>query len=119
MNVWCELTHTSEKKKMLSEMVDHIGGGNSQVLYIPLQFWFCRDNGLALPLIALQYHEVKLKISFEENKNLSDTTMVFPTSVPRSGLTTFTLIPMRDVSSHKPSTNTLSSKFKEVPSYHW
>ena len=66
---------SSEKKKCLSEMVDHIGGGNSQVLYIPLQFWFCRDNGLALPLIALQYHEVKLKISFEENKNLSDTTL--------------------------------------------
>ncbi len=75
MNVWCELTHSSEKKKMLSEMVDHIGSGNSQVLYIPLQFWFCRDNGLALPLIALQYHEVKLKIAFEENKNLSDTTL--------------------------------------------
>ena len=31
-------------------------------LYIPLQFWFCRNPGLALPLIALQYHEVKLKL---------------------------------------------------------
>jgi len=29
-------------------------------LYIPLQFWFCRNPGLALPLIALQYHEVKV-----------------------------------------------------------
>jgi hypothetical protein len=27
--------------------------------HIPLQFWFCRNPGLALPLIALQYHEVK------------------------------------------------------------
>ena len=25
-----------------------------------LQFWFCRNPGLALPLIALQYHEVKV-----------------------------------------------------------
>ena len=25
-------------------------------LYIPLQFWYCRNPGLALPLIALQYH---------------------------------------------------------------
>ena len=33
-------------------------------LYIPLQFWFCRNPGLALPLIALQYHEVKFNISF-------------------------------------------------------
>jgi len=31
-------------------------------LYIPLQFWYCRNPGLALPLIALQYHEVKINI---------------------------------------------------------
>jgi len=30
---------------------------------IPLQFWFCRNPGLALPLIALQYHEVKVRIT--------------------------------------------------------
>ena len=33
-------------------------------LYIPLQFWFCRNPGLALPLIALQYHEVKITLKF-------------------------------------------------------
>ena len=48
-------------------------GGPSQVcaprnalpettLYIPLLFWFCRNPGLALPLIALQYHEVKINL---------------------------------------------------------
>jgi hypothetical protein len=31
---------------------------------VPLQFWFCRNPGLALPLIALQYHEVKIKMTF-------------------------------------------------------
>ena len=31
-------------------------------LYIPLQFWFCNNPGLALPLIALQYHEVKINL---------------------------------------------------------
>ena len=31
-------------------------------LYVPLQFWFCRNPGLALPLIALQYHEVKINL---------------------------------------------------------
>jgi len=41
-------------------------GSNTAVpkLYIPLQFWFCRNPGLALPLIALQYHEVKVKLQF-------------------------------------------------------
>lgn len=33
-------------------------------LYIPLLFWFCRNPGLALPLIALQYHEVKINVDF-------------------------------------------------------
>jgi len=31
-------------------------------LYIPFQFWFCTNPGLALPLIALQYHEVKINL---------------------------------------------------------
>jgi len=39
-------------------------------LFIPLQFWFCRNPGLAIPLIALQYHEIKLKITFEKFENL-------------------------------------------------
>jgi len=33
-------------------------------LYIPLQYYFCRNNGLALPLIALQYHQVKIYVRF-------------------------------------------------------
>jgi hypothetical protein len=67
-------------------------GGPSQVcaprkalpettLYIPLLFWFCRNPGLALPLVALQYHEVKINIDFRPIgeclwavKSLSDTT---------------------------------------------
>jgi hypothetical protein len=38
-------------------------------LYIPFQFWFCRHTGLALPLIALQYHEVKLTVEFRDVKD--------------------------------------------------
>jgi len=36
----------------------------SAIQWTPLQFWFCRNPGLALPLIALQYHEVKLIFNF-------------------------------------------------------
>jgi hypothetical protein len=32
---------------------------DAQVMYIPLEFWFCCP-GLASSLIALQYHEVKV-----------------------------------------------------------
>jgi hypothetical protein len=44
-------------------------------LYIPLQFWFCRNPGLALPLIALQYHEVKVKLVTRGVLNLVNTSI--------------------------------------------
>ena len=40
--------------------------GAAQLAWIPLQFWFCRNPGLALPLIALQYHEVKVFINLSQ-----------------------------------------------------
>jgi hypothetical protein len=42
----------------------------SYELYVPLEFWFCRNVGLALPLIALQYHEVKINLEYESQSNL-------------------------------------------------
>ena len=39
-------------------------------LYVPLEFWFNRHSGLALPLIALQYHEVKVNVQFANLNNL-------------------------------------------------
>jgi hypothetical protein len=44
--------------------------GRPNVLYIPLQFWFYRNPGLALPLIALQYHEVRFNITLNDATNL-------------------------------------------------
>jgi hypothetical protein len=40
--------------------------------YIPLQFWFCKNPGLALPLIALQYHEVVLKIKISTYSGITN-----------------------------------------------
>jgi hypothetical protein len=38
-------------------------------IFVPLQFWFCRNIALALPLISLQFHEVKINFTFS---NLTD-----------------------------------------------
>ena len=85
MNIWTELTIPAGKRDGYDNMVgnavsttagglltDQVGGlplnsatvttANQQRLYVPLQFWFNRNPGLALPLIALQYHEVKLNL---------------------------------------------------------
>jgi hypothetical protein len=69
--IWNELSLPVGKRSAWEFMV----GADSDItkagamLYIPLEFWFCRNIGLALPLIALQYHEVKVKIEFENVNN--------------------------------------------------
>jgi hypothetical protein len=39
-----------------------------------MKFWFCRNPGLAIPLIALQYHEVKFNITYHSLAKLAKTT---------------------------------------------
>jgi len=87
MDLWYELTHTQEQERGYNKMIGDVAelttlrgklpvhGTTDAVvpeytLYIPLQFWFCRNTGLALPLIALQYHEVRLNIELEQADNL-------------------------------------------------
>jgi len=66
MYIWNELSLPDGKKTGYNTMVgaDIKNTTDDTVLYIPLEFWFCRNPGLALPLIALQYHEVKVNIEF-------------------------------------------------------
>ena len=63
---WSGLNKHAAKLSYFREAGKGLGGGTTVLdptqLYIPLQFWFCKNPGLALPLIALQYHEVKVKI---------------------------------------------------------
>jgi len=68
LQVWNELTQEQGKKAGYDEMVGAVASadGASRTLYVPLQFWFCRNPGLALPLIALQYHEVKVNVDFAD-----------------------------------------------------
>ena len=91
MNIWTELTVPAGKRQGYDNMVGNkipsgevgfdknqtgtLNSGEVQRFYVPLQFWFNRNPGLALPLIALQYHEVKLNLELRtanELKNLDD-----------------------------------------------
>jgi len=92
MHIWNQLTQSAEQERGYHAMIGHTSqltyitdpnfaavdgpctsNAPRQVcaprnalpettLYIPFQFWFCRNPGLALPLIALQYHEVKINL---------------------------------------------------------
>lgn len=69
--IWSELTTPPGKYDRLDGMRGSIEGGTvPEVLHIPLPFWFHGNPGLALPLVALQYHEVRLVVSLETFANL-------------------------------------------------
>ena len=59
-------------------------GTPAKTLYIPLQFWFCRNPGLAIPLIALQYHEVRINVEFEQWINCVYYELVGSSAAPTS-----------------------------------
>lgn len=85
LEIWAQLTLTGSRGGSYFEMIGldgdiglrvpvpigeglatghNVDNNGRRILYIPLQFWFCRNIGLSLPLIALQYHEVQLNILF-------------------------------------------------------
>jgi hypothetical protein len=78
--LWENLTADYDTSVKLDSMVGgELGGtstaalacrGRPNVLYVPLQFWFNRNPGLALPLIALQYHEVRFNITLGDSTDL-------------------------------------------------
>ena len=123
LHIWHELTQEAGKQAGYAKMVGNIpqltnllvqggepcdndcAGGEPNTwnevvncspeytLYIPLQFWFCRNPGLALPLIALQYHEVRINLQFNALDNLmwsyspqASSTTAIETRVGNSGL---------------------------------
>ena len=78
--IWNELSLPVGKRYAYDTMVGadkDILTEKGATLYIPFEFWFCRNVGLALPLIALQYHEVKVKIEFDSLANCCDTPASF------------------------------------------
>jgi len=79
LNIWYELARDAGDKergfnKMIGdvpELTKYDGEEKPEyVMYIPLKFWFNRHVGLALPLIALQYHEVRLHFEFSRIEDL-------------------------------------------------
>ena len=71
LRIWHELYASSEKQLALSEMVSVHNTSDSKLLHIPLRFWFNNHIGSALPLLALQYNDVKLDIKFNSKSDVS------------------------------------------------
>ena len=109
MDIWYELTHDINQERGYAQMIGdtpeitELSSANENGLikprfemFIPLQFWFCRNPGLALPLIALQYHEVRMDFTiankdrlfiasdgnyyYEDGQSIIDNKSIFKTS---------------------------------------
>jgi len=73
LNIWEELAGKHAHQKGLNKMIGNVpelkrieSTKDRYSMYVPMKFWFCRNNGLALPLIALQYHDVRVTFKFHD-----------------------------------------------------
>lgn len=70
MYLWNELfnPHPDKAAKIIGnvkELTDFTNGKKSYVLYVPLQFWFCKNAGNSMPLFTLIYSDVKINVEFQ------------------------------------------------------
>ena len=101
--MYSELYLDESKKATWGKMTT---AGDGKTVYLPLIFFFNRNPGLALPLIALQYHEVRIDFDLASNF----TTYLNALS-SRSGPTTSTLTPRSVADSPRRVTSTSLSRF--------
>ncbi len=89
LETWAELTEyningtimkigTSTNQTLFQRM-SYMGGvindssiSDEIIAIVPLQFWFCRNPGLALPIIALQYHDITINLEHTLENNFQD-----------------------------------------------
>lgn len=95
MEIWSELTMKNDKRELYNDMIGKYDSDvsletnaiTSKRLYIPLQFWFCRNTGLAIPLVALHNHEVKITFQFRQLSELTRSDVQITTPQDSSGNT--------------------------------
>jgi hypothetical protein len=88
MEIWSNYTTTYDKQTGFYNMVGKVDGYTPPTLngplklYIPLRFWFCKNPGLALPLIALQYHPIRINLTLRPLSELYFTQLLTTPACP-------------------------------------
>jgi hypothetical protein len=108
LEMWSNYTVTEDKRQGWNNMIGKTTGtsqGNAPsssvnlygplTLYIPLRFWFCKNPGLYLPLLALQYHPIRLNITLRPLQQMfvvdSPTTTPCDISAVAANITSFNM----------------------------
>lgn len=87
MEIWTQLTTTYSQLDALNSMIGRSNGysvpdntpgilSNGLELYIPLHFFFCRDTGWYLPLVALQHHTIRINLTIAPLQTLFYTSLL-------------------------------------------
>jgi hypothetical protein len=101
MLIWSSLSTPASQRDALYNMIGRVDGLNlpsasapsqkcsvgtykygAEKLYIPLQFWFNKNPGLYLPLLAMQYHPIRINIKFRDLASLIDNGNTTATCAP-------------------------------------
>jgi len=76
MEIWSNLTTDLSKRQGFNEMIGRVepyiqpSNFGPTKLYIPLQFWFCKNPGNYLPLLALQFHPIRINLNIRPLQDL-------------------------------------------------
>jgi hypothetical protein len=76
MEIWSQFITPTSQQEALNNLVGRVDGTIPPRLFgpitvnVPLRFWFCNNPGNYLPLIALQYHPVRLNIKMRSLQKL-------------------------------------------------
>jgi hypothetical protein len=81
IDIWFELTGNKNQQDIYDKMIGNIPQLTTfdrtikpaKTLFVPLQFWFNRNNGLALPLVSLEYHDVEIIVKLRYAQDVSYT----------------------------------------------
>jgi len=82
MEMWSNMTTMSSQRSGFNDMIgkvdDYMEPNNfgPLKLYIPLRFWFCKNPGQYLPLLALQYHPIRINIKLRALQDMFFTTQL-------------------------------------------
>jgi len=115
LNIWGELVLNLGKKKGLNKMLGNVkelteytNGKTSYKLHIPLNFWFCMDSGLALPIVSMIHNDIKIHLQFNDfNKcYLQTPTNYIKTKEP------FSLFKEEEIIRQSVASNTAVGRFK-------
>ena len=64
MQIWARLTYCSDDSSgdKLTSCMTALGGIDGEKIHIPFLFWWVLNPSLALPLVSLQYHQIKINM---------------------------------------------------------